>query len=359
MEGILRDKLWVGLTILWALLSACDANNMTTSSGSTQTIGPSMQQIPDEISNLEIGQSPTYRDITPGFSKEIDVINQWGEPNVIREYGMYKSLHYFDNWIREYVLVKNDVVQAITSNDRDNWLLQDARPANLEDLTKSLGSPDVIMPMFGLPTKVFTNYGVAVSDYPSRVQTYQFFAPTSFREYQELWVEFPLGFDPFPLIPSVEATQIKPGATTREQVMSLLGNPDRIVSEESDIPWWYEIEPDGWGRLYISFSENDVVETMTISEFRKAILLEEIITLFGIPDTLQIMPDEHGVYKIQAFLYLEHGLRVSTNCIDESCEIVKRDANVIQKWYFQPKSLEEYQVFFPDSKFVEWPGFDQ
>lgn len=359
MKDIFWNKLGVVSTILWALLSACVANNIIAPSDSIQTIEPSILQIPDEINDLGTGQSASYRNIIPSVSQEIDVTSQWGEPNVIRAHGAYKSLHYFNNWIIEYVLVKNDIVQVITSNDHDNWLIQDAQPTSLENLTKLFGSPDVTMPIFGLPTKVFANYGIAVSDYSTRVQMYQFFAPTSFQEYQELWGKFPLGFDPFPLIPSVEAAQIKPGTTTREQVMSLLGNPDRKVSEDINEPWWYEVEPDGWGRLHISFSENNVVNTMTISEFRKVLYLEDIVALYGIPDKLQIMPDEHGAYNIQAFLYLDRGLRVSTNCIDKSCKIVKQGTNIIQKWYFQPVPIEDYQALFPSSIFLEWPSFGQ
>jgi hypothetical protein len=257
-------------------------------------------------------------------------------------------------------LIQNDVVQAITWISRRNVLERNGQEAQLEDLIAVLGEPEIITPPFGLPTQVFPDYGLAVADYSIFIQRYQFFIPTSLQDYQNLWGDLPLGHDPFPLAPSIEATRIEPGITTREQVAALLGNPDRIVYEDENAPWWYALEPDLWGRLDIFFTTNNVVDTMSISEVHKEVTLGEIVGTYGLPDTLQLMPGFEGMeYETLALVYLDRGLRIATGCILPSCEIVKQDSLVGQKWYFPSKTIEEYQAIFPESAFLEWHGFDE
>lgn len=350
------------LGILWALLGACGTRNIIPQSSLDLTDTPTTQPRVD-ITDLIAGQAPSYQGIIPGISHKRDVLVQWGEPNVIRTHEGYESLHYFNSGIEEYFLIKEDVVQAITSNAQQSWLTRDGRPITVDDLSRVLGVWEIITPTFGFTTLVFPSYGLAVSQnfVPS---PYQIFVPMSFREYQALWGRFPLGYDPFPLIPSVESVGIKPGQTTRDQVAQLLGNPDRIVFEDPNDPWLYYIEPDTLGGLDIFFNADGIVEYMAISPYRvtQPLLLEDAVNQYGQPDMLQLIPGFEGQkYATLALLYLDRGLRVATRCITPICDIVKRDAVVEQKWYFQSTTLAEYQAAFPDPNvaYIKWHGFDE
>jgi hypothetical protein len=351
----------VALTIL---VDACSMRNTTSQPISDQTVTSTIQP-PGDVANMAADRPPSYQGITPGVSHKRDVLAKWGNPNVIRTHKEYKSLHYFSDYgIEMYFLVKNDVVWAVTSNDPKYWLTRDGNPATVDDLSQLLGSSDVITPTFGYPIRAFPRYGLAISKH-SVPFPYQFFMPTNLQEYQALWGEFPLGYDPFPLIPSVEAVGINPGETTREQVAQLLGNPDYIAFEDRNVPWLYYLEPDMLGRLRVFFNADDIVENMAIKplyQTHQTLLLEDAVNSYGEPDILQLIPGFEGQkYETLALLYLDRGLRVATRCVTSTCEIVKRDAKVNQKWYFQPTTLAEYQAAFPDPEaaFVEWHGFDE
>jgi hypothetical protein len=116
-----------------------------------------------DVEDLIAGQAISYRGITPGVSRKSDVLAKWGEPNVIRRYEAYESLHYFIDRKREYFLIKNDIVQAVTSSAEENWLVRDGRPATDEDLQQALGAPEMITPTLGgFFRQVFPEYGLAV-----------------------------------------------------------------------------------------------------------------------------------------------------------------------------------------------------
>jgi hypothetical protein len=196
----------------------------------------------------------------------------------------------------------------------------------------------------------------------------------SLQEYQELWGDHPLECDPFPLIPSVEDVGIKAGETTRAQVEQLLGPPDRIVVEDPNAPWdynapWvYYVEPDLLRTLDIFFDSDDVVEHMKISSgfaSPRQISLNDIVDRYGEPDILELLRSEDGLgYESLWFVYLSRGMEVATHCVSQTCDIVRRDARVIRKWYFEPTTLEEYKAQFPAgsdyaSTFIEWHGFDE
>lgn len=348
------------ITVLWLLLVACISENVKSATIPVPTVQPTEQSTNIDVENLVAGDSLTYKGVTPGISHKRDVIEQWGEPNVIRAFENYESLHYFYGFTKKYVLIQNDVVQAITWTSRQDVLERNGQEAQLEDLIALLGEPEIITPPFGLPTQVFPDYGIAVADYAVFIQSYQFFIPTSFQDYQNLWGELPLSHDPFPLAPSVEAAGIQPGITAREEVAALLGNPDRINFEDENAPWWYTAEPDLWGRLFVVFTAHDLVDSLYIIEVKKKVTLGEIVNTYGLPDTLQLIPGFEGMkYETLALVYLERGLRIATTCVLPSCEIVKQESLVGQKWYFPAKTMEEYQAIFPESVFLEWHGFDE
>jgi hypothetical protein len=358
-------SLWFFLALIFIV--ACTETNVGddtsdlphTEAVPVTTIQPTLPIPRLRLDEMERGQSLKYRNIIPGVSSKQDVINEWGEPNVIRTYESYKSLHYFYTGQMEYVLIKDEIVHTITTSVRE-LIVYKGRSAQMQDLSELLHIPEVITYPFGTPTQVFPGFGLAVSGFPSNIQAYQFFAPSNFQEYQNLWGNYPIKYDPFPLIASVDEVGIKPGTTTREQLSLLLGNPDRIVFEDPNDPWLYDLEPDLLGRLRVSFNDNDTVQYMGTDGGTKGILLEEIINSFGTPDVIQLLPDEHGSkygYGSLGLVYLERGLRVATNCVTETCAIVKRDERVNQKWYFQPTSLEAFQQIVPESDFIDWQGF--
>jgi hypothetical protein len=353
--------------VVWFLLGACTDTGLTPTPSNLNRAQPDLEittqpTLPVPMLNLEeiaSGQAMSYRNIIPGLSHKQDVINQWGEPNVIRTHESYESLHYFSSGSMEYVLIQDGNVQAITSKAREIIVYQ-GLPAEMEDLSDRLQAPNIITYTFRTPVYVYPDFGLAVSGFPKNIQVYQFFAPTNFQEYQNLWGKYPIEYDPFPLIPSVDSVAIEPGTTTREQLALLLGNPDRIVFEDPNAPWLYDLEPDFLGRLDIFFNNDDTIRYMGTSGGTKPILLEEIINSFGSPDIIQLLPDEHGIkygYGSLGLVYLERGLRVATNCVPQTCEVVKKDARIEQKWYFQPTSFEEYKQIFPESAFIDWQGF--
>lgn len=355
--------------LLWALIAwqiACGVRSDSSPSNLVRTPIPTKQSL-QEIEDLPLGQTPTYQGITPGISLKGDVLSWRGEPNVVRTYNEYESLHYFGDFTNpteEYFLIKDDVVQAVTSNDRRSWLGYRNHPATLADLTEVLSNSEVLTPTFGYSTLVFPSHGIAVSKGVTPYM-YQYFVPVSLDEYESLWGEFPLGYDPFPVIPSLEMVGIKPGQTTREQVAQLLGNPDRVLSEDHGTPWLYYVEPDMLGQFRVFFTPDGIVEHMTISRLYSVPhppLLGDVVQRYGPPDLLQLIPGfESKEYETLALLYLDRGLQVSTRCITPTCEIVRRDLIVGQKTYFQSQTLAEYQATFPNPNaiYIEWHGFDE
>lgn len=354
--------------LIWAiplvvlLVACCIAEAVPQESPDQATAS---EPLPMDITNLTPGKAPSYRGVTPGISHKSGVLAQWGEPNVIRAYGAYESLHYFHNGLEEYFLIKNGVVQSVTSNSEQFWLTYNGGAATADELYQVLGTPAVVTPTLGYLIQVFPQYGLAIPEY-FVVRYYQFFVPMDLEEYQTLWGKFPLEYDPFPPIPSVETVGIKPGETTREQVAELLGNPDYIAFQDSNAPWLYYVEPDMLGRLHIFFDEHNVVETMAITPIYsvpRPLLLGDAVNRYGEPDMVQLLPGFEGQkYETLALVYLSQGVRVSTRCITPACELVKESAVVNQKWYFrQSLSLEECQAMFSyiDSAYVEWHGFDE
>jgi hypothetical protein len=322
-------------------------------------------QLPLSITDLQVGQAPNYQGITPGISHKNDVLAQWGEPNVTRGFQSFESLHYFNGFAQESFLIKNDVVQAVTSNVLGKQLARDGYSATTEAISQVLGLPTVITPtVLGDPIWAFPKYGLALSG-----STAQLFEPMNLQEYQDLWGKLPLGYDPFPLIAGVEDAGIKPGVTTRSEVMQLLGTPDRIVHQDRDTPWWYFVEPDMLGRLHIFFSADDRVESMSIAPFYQSpqpLLLGDVVKHYGPPELLELTLGPDGSnYERQSLVYLERGLRVSAACSTQDCKVVRRTAPVVEKYYFQPKTLEQYKSEFHgentahEPAYIEWRGFDE
>jgi len=344
---------------LWIMVGAC---NMPPATPKPADIKPI------DITGLVAGRAPSYRGITPGVSTKRDVVAIWGEPNVTRVHGAFESLHYFDKQTEESFLVRDNIVQAVTSNALRKQLVREGHPATRDDLLQVLGPLEVLTPtLLGDPIFVFPEHGLAISSLVC-----QLFDPAGQPEYQTLWGwgKLPLEYDPFPLIPSVEAVRITPGQTTRSQVAQLLGNPDYIVYQDRGVPWWYYVEPDMLGRLHIFFDPDDKVSSMDISPSRhtpQPLRLGDVVKQYGAPDMLQLLPSLEGSkYASQGLLYLARGLRVATRCPTPACNTVKRDAIVNQKWYYPPqKTLAEYQAWFhsrnpvEESSYIEWPGFDE
>jgi len=196
------------------------------------------------------------------------------------------------------------------------------------------------------------------------------FEPASLQEYQAIWGKLPLGSDPFPLIPSVESIGITPGHTTRSEIAQLLGTPDRIVNQDRGEPWWYFMEPDTFGRLNIFFNEDDEVESMSIAPFYQSpqpLFFEDMVKQYGPPELIELSPSFEGSkYERQSLVYPNRGLRISTVCLTPDCNAVRRNAQVVEKYYFQPKTLEEYKTQFHNLQdpahepmYIEWHGFDE
>lgn len=306
-----------------------------------------IEQILDGKLPLIPNQPLSYNGILPGKSTREEVEALRGSPKVIRKYGEYESLHYSTSGL-EYFLLKEGVVQTITSELYANSSRKGF--SGFKELNQRFSNAVVITPTFGSSTWVLPEFGLAFSVYG----TYQFFVPMSVEEYKSLWGSYPLGKDPFLPIPSVEAVGITPGKTTQREVETLLGLPD-----ESDAIWLYELEPDLLGKLWISFDSNGFVKNMTVDEIQRTFTVEEAISQYGQPDILQLMPGFEGhQYSGLALVYLKRGLRIASSCFADSCEIVKRDARIDQKWFFQPATLAEYKKIFPDSTFIQWERFD-
>ncbi len=362
-------------TALLALFGCTTSYDMTPAyPGLGQTTTPSpILVVPKNVEDIAAGQLPSYRGIIPGVSHKRDVLAQWGEPNVVRQYESYESLHYFispydyESPEEEYFLIKDDVVQAITSTDTRAWLLYEGRAAKLEDLLGLLGKAEEVTPVIGQPlqTWVFPRYGLAVSRIMGSmvgkgdVHIYQFFVPTSFQEYLKLWGKYPLGIDPFPMIPSVEKVGIQPGRTSQDQVRQLLGAPDRINFGDTGANWVYYLESDTQGYLYLYFATDGILSSMHADNIALQVSQEEIVQQYGVPDAIQLSPDMEGrKYAGQSLLYLRRGLAVTSVCPTETCDLVKRDTRISQKHYFAPTTLEEYRKEYPSSAFIEWHGFD-
>lgn len=314
-----------------------------------------IEEILDGTINLSQNRAPSYYGIVPGISTKKDVELLRGTPNVVRKHSTYESLHYFTNK-KEYFLLKDGIVQSVTT---DATRRPAARGGTLYSTTldKKFADFITIEPMFGPPTKVLPDLGLAYS-----VFGYQFFVPMPIQEYREMWGSYPLEIDPFPLMPSVDDKKITPGQTTRAEVGKLLGMPDRIVSENQNSPWLYDVEPDLWGQLRVSFDSNDQVKSISIEGTEKMYTFENAVNQYGEPELVQFIPaSQEQPYVNQALLYLKRGLRIIAACspFQSNCDLVKRNAKVYDKWYFQPMSREDYEKQFPDSTFMEWHGFDE
>jgi hypothetical protein len=362
------------LLVLLGLTDSCSTTSSPPGSSKT-TVSLPLLASPNRIEDIAAGQGLSYWGIIPGVSHKIDVLAQWGEPNVVRQYEDYESLHYFirlheyESPEEEYFLVKDDIVQAITSTDTRAWLLYEGRAAKLEDLAEFLGEAEVVTPVVGPPEqiRVFPGYGLAVSRVMGSavgegdIHIYRFFVPTSLQEYQKLWGQYPLGVDPFPLIPNVASVGIRPGRTTQDQVRQLLGVPDRISPGDDGASWWtYYVEPDLQGRLSLYFLSSGILNDMNITNPALYVNQEEVVQRYGTPDAIRLSPDFEGrKYFAQSFLYLRRGLEVISVCPTSACDIVKRDTRVAWKEYTVPTTLEEYRNKYPESAFIEWHGFDQ
>ncbi len=319
----------------------------------TPTITPVVTPIPLPIEYVLsdamplTGQPLDYSGIVPGKSTRADVISRRGPPNVTRRYRDYESLHYFTNG-QEYFLLQDGIVQAITSSKMGGYGV-------FEDLEKKFPSATRLTPDFGAPTWALPTQGLAFSLY-----TYQFLKPMTLAEYTALWNHYPLGVDPFPLIPSVETVGVMPGKTTRSELESRLGTPDIQVAQDQNAPWIYDVEPDLLGRLDVFFNGRDVVRNMSITASMRMprYTLEDAVNQYGEPDWVQLIPGwEAGGEGTQALLYLPRGLRVGAACYPPACSVVDRSSPVVQKWYFQPTTLDEYRKDFGHSQFVPWHGF--
>ena len=354
----------IAFGVVWLGLAACTVPQISTQQ-TASTATPAKTPIPFSIMNLKPGQASNYQGITPGVSHKQDVIAYWGAPNVVRVSGEFESLHYFNGFVAESFLVKNDIVQAVTSGALGRQLITGSYIAGIASLSQTLGAPAIFTPtLLEAPIWVFPNYGLAISGL-----TAQLFEPTDLESYKEQWGRLPLEYDPFPLIPSVETVGIKPGVTTRAEVAQLLGTPDRIVFQDRGAPWWYFVEPDMLGRLNIFFSANDKVEAMYIAPFYqnpRPLHFEDMVKQYGLPEIVQLSPGfEGGRYERQTLVYPGRGLSISTVCSTPACDVVKRDARVVQKAYFLPKTLEEYEApsryLSPayQSAYLEWHGFDE
>ncbi|MFZ6031297.1 MAG: hypothetical protein ACOYYS_26605 [Chloroflexota bacterium] len=304
---------------------------------------------------LSLERPWSYRGLTPGISRKSDVLAQLGQPNTIRSYADYESLHYFLEQNRPaYILLKNGLVQAITSRDSGNRPLNADYPDALSRLTEMLGEPVQFETDLGSLVSVFPKNGIAIS-----LSWYQYFVPTELRDYQNTWGTWGLEHDPFPLIPSLESAEIIPGQSTAERVGELLGAPDKIVVEKDRETWFYFLESDTWGQLEISFNTDHTVKTAAVDSLRKTINFETTVAQYGPPDTVQRLLDEEGQkYGSLALVYLSRGIRFAARCPDRACQGVRRSDRVEQKWYFEPTELPEYQAMFSQSDVAPWQGFD-
>ena len=354
--------------ILASLLGSCGGESVTPPpSGPYQTATSIPLPLLVDIGELVPSRPPSYWGITPGVSYKQDVLEQWGEPNVVRRYEKYESLHYFTRTqndstiVEEYFLIKDGTVEAVTFTAYRVRLAVDGQLASLDDLKGILGAPDIITPAIGLslPTWVFADYGLAVSRIMGdRIYMYQFFVPMDFRRYRALWGKYPLGVDPFPLIPGIETVGINPGQTVRKQVEESLGPPDRVIYEDPNDPWLYYIEPDTEGRLFIYFDSDGVVTDMFVNNIQIEMSLGEIVQKYGPPDAVQFIPGMEGQqYYRQSLLYLNRGLVITAVCPTSACSLLQ-NTPISQKWYLQPTTLEEYRKDFPGSAFMEWHGFN-
>jgi hypothetical protein len=366
MHNTLKNIRLVVFWCIWLPITACSGQQAALQSR-PPTIIPTATHLPFILTDLTLGQTPGYQGITPGISHKSDVLAGWGTPNVIRTFDKFESLHYFDGSIEEFVLVQNGVVRAITSNVLWRQLARVSYAATMESLSQTLGTPEVITPTIGDPIKVFPGYGLAADGFYAQV-----FEHASLQEYQAIWGKLPLGlgYDPFPLISSVDAVGITPGQTTRSEVAQLLGTPDRIVYQDRGEPWWYFVEPDMLGRLNIFFNEDDEVESMSIAPFYQSprpLFFEDMVKQYGPPEIIELAPSFEGYkYERQALVYPNRGLRISTVCLTPDCNAVRRNARVIEKYYFQAEMLEEYKTQFHNLQdpaheptYTEWHGFDE
>lgn len=363
MKIAYRVTLIIAFCASWLILVAC-METQTAQQPDLVRETPTMQ-LPVSVTDLQVGQALNYRGITPGVSHKHDVLAQWGEPNVTRSSQSFESLHYFNGFAQESFLIKDDVVQAVTSNVLGRQLARDGFSVTTDAISQALGLPTVITPtVLGDPIWVFPKYGLALSG-----STAQLFEPMDLQKYQELWGKLPLAYDPFPLIASIEDAGIKPGVTTRSEVMQLLGTPDQIVHQDRGTPWWYFVEPEMLGRLHIFFGADDRIESVSIAPFYQSpqpLRLEDVVKCYGAPELLELTLGPDGSnYERQSLVYPERGLRVSTACSTQDCRVVRRTAPVVEKYYFQPKTLEQYKAEFPGENsthkpaYIEWHGFDE
>lgn len=346
---------------LWVLVGACSTPPATPTPTAVKFF---------DLVELTAGRPPSYEGISPGVSTKHDVLNRWGEPNVIRTHGAFESLHYFGESTQEFFLVKDGIVQAVTSDAiLEEQIWREGYTSVMEDLDRALGPhQEITTTLFEGSVSMFPAYGLAVSG-----PVCQLFDPTSQPEYQTLWGwgKLRLAYDPFPLIPSVDTVGITPGQTTRAQVAQLLGNPDRIVYEDPGVSWLYYVEPDLLRWLFVFFDMDDQVTGMAISEgyasrqVPRLAHLEETVKQYGAPEGLLLVTGEGGKYEIQVILYPTRGLWVAVMCPTPDCNTVTRDSIISRKVYFPPQTLAEYQTEYrnqrPDSgsAFIEWPGFSE
>jgi len=352
--------------ILFTLLGGCmnkPLNSLPVATQNTPTNTPPVatQNVPTNTPPIEPTQTlmmhppQSYFGLIPGKSTKSEVLEKWGNPNVIRVYEDYESLHYYKDGSFEFFLVEDGILQAISSTDHESRIQSDGHPATVSDLTNLFGPPDVITPIPNNPIYVFPSYGVAVC---GDLWFFQYFIPMRLEEYESIWGKYPLGNDPFPLIPSVEQVGIIPGKSTKEDVEKLIGTPDLIVKENKYLTMIYLFEPNAYGQLMIFINKQNYVDSMSVTEIQMEIFFKDVVEKYGNPDVIQFMPDEEGnKYGRQGLVYLRQGIKFSSNCYLYDCKNIPGKARVIAKWYFNPMSLDEYKEYSPESDFAEWRGF--
>ena len=164
-----------------------------------------------------------------------------------------------------------------------------------------------------------------------------------------------LGKTDFPSPPSYRG--ITPGQTTKEEVLSILGEPDKVsvVDAENWQYWNY------FRRVIVVLSlDAQVVDWIWIVE--QTHTLGEIIDEYGEPELVQLghpdscSPDEYMVTNLE---YPGQGI----NAVLWEIPPYSRDFIITDMFYFEPMMIEAYFEHFGDvrdcRKIIEWPGFEE
>jgi hypothetical protein len=248
------------------------------------------------LNDLRPGQTINYGNITPGVTREDELIRLMGRPNTIKGNGDWVSYHYFD-YGKEYFLFKNSVLQLIISNSNRVVILDKDQRAMLNDFSDFLGKPEVILPVYystpylAVPEVfVYSQYGLAITENQS---VYLYFIPMEDGQWKSYWQNFPATVDPITQYRSIDIFQTKPGESTRSDLIKALGSPDKIAEENGEATLTYDFNSDTLSSMVVNLDRTGTVTSIFV-DINKRVLFSDVIAMFGSPDKIQLMPDENN-----------------------------------------------------------------